>query len=93
MGLSDTSVIEQRNTQGDREMAKQAGVAEVIFENEDYFVAKLLNGWVRVGMFEVCAVDFPPHHAEFAEAMALSELTVEAFCDRQVEEGRFLVIG
>lgn len=74
-------------------MGKQAGVAEVIFENEDYFVAKLVNGWVRVGMFEVCAVDFPPQHADFAEAKALNADTVEAFCDRQVEEGRFLVIA
>lgn len=78
----------------ENEMAKlSARATQIIFENDDYFVAHLDNGGVRVGMFEVCCVDFPAHHEIYAEAVALTPETVEAFCDRQVEEGRFCVVG
>ena len=72
---------------------KQAYTTEIIFENEDYFLAHLDNGGVRVGMFEICAVDFPKHHEEYTTALALTPDTIESFCDDQVAAGRWCVVG
>lgn len=72
---------------------KQATTTQVIFENEEYFVAHLDNGGVRVGMFEICAVDFPRGHADYERAVALTEETVEEFCDEQVAAGRWCIVG
>lgn len=66
---------------------------EILFENEDYFLAKLDNGGVRVGMFEICAVDFPQTHPDYEEAISLTEYTIADFCDRQVVKGRWCIIG
>lgn len=68
-----------------------ARTTQIIFENADYFLAHLDNGGVRVGMFEICAVDFPASHQCYADAVALTPETIEAFCDQQVAEGRFVV--
>ena len=72
---------------------RQASTTEIIFENEDYFLAHLDNGGVRVGMFEICAVDFPKDHEEYATAVSLTPDTIEAFCDDQVAAGRWCVVG
>jgi hypothetical protein len=58
------------------------------FNTGTYFGARTSTGAVRVGMNGVCAVEFPPGHAIFAEADALTPATVEAFVDAQIEAGR-----
>lgn len=72
---------------------KQGSTTKIIVETEDYFVAHLNNGGVRVGMFEICAVDFMPEHPEYSRAVALTAETVEEFCDEQVAAGRWCIVG
>ena len=72
---------------------KQGRTTQIIFENDEYFLAHLDNGGVRVGMFEICSVDFPKGHEEYATACALTPETIEAFCDEQVAAGRWCVVG
>lgn len=75
-------------------MAKiSAHTTQIIFENADYFLAHLDNGGVRVGMFDVCSVDFPAHHIEYARAVALTPESIEDFCDEQVAAGRWCIVG
>ena len=70
-----------------------ARTTKIVFETSDYFLAHLDNGGIRVGMFEVCSVDFPAGHADYAEAAALTPETIEAFCDNEVATGRFCIIA
>lgn len=70
-----------------------ARTTEIILETTEYFVAHLDNGGVRVGMFEICAVDFPSTHPEYQRAVALTTETVEEFCDEQVSAGRWCIVG
>lgn len=58
------------------------------FDNGTFFAAHTTTGGIRVGMNDLCAIEFPPKHAMFAEADALTLDTVEAFIDAQVEAGR-----
>lgn len=66
-----------------------AKTTEIVFSGPDFYLAHLNNGGVRVGMKDVGAVDFPTGHAAYAEAVTLTEDTVEAFFDAQIEAGRF----
>lgn len=63
------------------------------FDNGMYFAARTTTGGVRVGMNNLCAIEFPPGHAMFAEADSLTLETVEAFIDAQVEAGRIDIGG
>lgn len=58
------------------------------FNTGEFFAAYTSTGGFRVGMSGVAAIEFPPNHAMFAEAEALTPATVEAFIDAQVEAGR-----
>lgn len=58
------------------------------FDNGTYFAAHTTTGGIRVGMNNLCAVEFPRGHLLFEEADALTLDTVEAFIDAQVEAGR-----
>jgi hypothetical protein len=58
------------------------------FDTGTFFAAHTTTGGIRVGMNSVCAIEFPPGHASFAEADSLTPETVEAFIDAQVEAGR-----
>jgi hypothetical protein len=58
------------------------------FDNGTFFAAHTTTGGIRVGMNDLCAIEFPPEHAMFAEADALTLDTVEAFIEAQVEAGR-----
>jgi len=60
---------------------------EFKFNNGTYFAARTDNGGFRVGMNDVCAIEFPAGHAIRAEAEALTLDTVEAFIDGQVSIG------
>lgn len=53
----------------------------IIAQNADYFIADLDNGGVRVGMFDVCAFDFPAGHAEYASVKAASLAEAETLFD------------
>lgn len=57
------------------------------FDNGTFFAARTTTGGIRVGMNGLCSIEFPPGHATFAEADALTLDTVEAFIDAQVEAG------
>ena len=57
------------------------------FDNGTFFAAHTTTGGIRVGMNSLCSIEFPPGHAMFAEANALTPETVEAFIDGQVESG------
>lgn len=50
-------------------------------ENENYFIADLDNGGVRLGMFGVCAFDFPASHPEYSRVKSLDLDTAEAAFD------------
>lgn len=71
-----------------RSTTMSARTTSFIFDNGEYFAAHLNNGGIRVGMNGVCALDVPAGHPLYAEAMAVTENTVEAFIDAQVEAGR-----
>jgi len=58
------------------------------FDNGTFFAARTTTGGIRVGMNNVCYIEFPKEHPMFAEADALTLDTVEAFVDAQVEAGR-----
>lgn len=58
------------------------------FDNGTFFAARTTTGGVRVGMNNLCAIEFPPGHTMFVEADSLTLETVEAFIDAQVEAGR-----
>lgn len=58
------------------------------FDNGTYFAAHTTTGGIRVGMNNLCAVEFLPGHPMFEEADALTLSTVEAFIDAQVEARR-----
>jgi hypothetical protein len=58
------------------------------FDNGTFFAARTTTGGIRVGMNNLCAIEFPPGHAMFAEADSLTLETVGAFIDAQVEAGR-----
>lgn len=58
------------------------------FDTGTFFAARTTTGGIRVGMNGICSIEFPPGHAMFAEADALTPETVEAFIDAQVEAGR-----
>jgi hypothetical protein len=58
------------------------------FDDGTYFAAHTTTGGIRVGMNNLCAVEFPPGHSMFEEADALTLDTVEAFIDALVEAGR-----
>lgn len=60
---------------------------EFHFDNGTFFAAHTSNGGFRVGMNDVCAIEFPAGHAVRAEAEALTLDTVEAFIDSQVDAG------
>lgn len=53
----------------------------IIAENTEYFIADLDNGGVRIGMFDVCAFDFPADHAEYAAVKAAGLGDAEALFD------------
>lgn len=58
------------------------------FDTGTFFAAHTTTGGIRIGMNGLCAIEYPPGHAMFAEADALTLDTVEAFIDAQVEAGR-----
>lgn len=58
-----------------------------IFDTGTFFAAHTTASGIRVGMNGICAIEFPPGHATFAEANALTPETVEAFIDGQIESG------
>lgn len=58
------------------------------FDNGTFFAARTTTGGIRVGMNNLCSIEFPSGHAMFAEADALTLDTVEAFINAQVESGR-----
>lgn len=58
------------------------------FDTGTFFVAYTDVGGIRVGMNGVIAIEFPAGHESFAQAEALTDETVEAFIDAQVEAGR-----
>lgn len=71
-----------RETDGDANMsAIQASIKNIIAENEDYFVADLDNGGVRLGMFGVGMFDFLDSHADFAKVRALNIGDAEGLFD------------
>jgi len=57
------------------------------FDNGTFFAARTSTGGIRVGMNNLCAIEFPPGHTLRAEANALTPETVEAFLDAQIEAG------
>jgi hypothetical protein len=57
------------------------------FDTGTFFAAHTSAGGIRVGMNNLCAIEFPKGHAMFDEANALTPETVEAFIDAQVEAG------
>lgn len=65
-----------------------ARTTKIIDENADYFIADLNNGGVRLGMFDVCAFDFPAGHAEYAKLKSLvlsaAEELFDTYCAKYV---------
>jgi len=57
------------------------------FDDGTFFAARTNTGGIRVGMNNLCAIEYPAGHAMFAEVDALTLDTVEAFIDAQVEAG------
>lgn len=55
--------------------------SKIISQNSDYFFADLENGGVRIGMFDVCAFDFPADHVEYSNVKAASLDDAEALFD------------
>ena len=58
-----------------------AATTNIIAKNAEYFIADLNNGGVRIGMFDVCAFDFPASHAEYAKVKALDLADAEELFD------------
>ena len=57
------------------------------FDSGTFFAARTSTGGIRVGMNNLCAIEFPQGHAMFDEANALTPETVETFIDAQVQTG------
>lgn len=58
------------------------------FDNGTFFAAHTDNGGFRVGMNDLCAIEFPVGHPDRVVAEALTEETIEVFIDLQVDLGR-----
>lgn len=52
--------------------------------DDGYFVAKLDNGGIRVGLLECATFDIPAGHAMYAAAASLTAGTVEQFHDERM---------
>lgn len=46
-----------------------AHITKFVFKSEDYFVAMLDNGGVRIGLAGYYMNDFAPHHAMFSKVV------------------------
>lgn len=66
---------------------KASHTTEFNFDDGTFFATHTDNGGFRVGMNDVCAIEFPAGHANRAEAEALTLSTVEAFIDEQAGAG------
>lgn len=60
---------------------------EFLADTGDIFTAMLTGGGVRVYMRNKGGIDLPASHPLFAEAVAQTDKTVEAFFDSLIERG------
>lgn len=58
-----------------------ARTVNIIAENNEFFIADLDNGGVRLGMFDVCMFDFPANHAEYPRVKSLTLANAETAFD------------
>ena len=62
-------------------------ITEFKFDNGEFFAGHTDNGGFRVGINNLCAIQYPAGHAMRAEVEALTLETVEEFIDGQVAQG------
>ncbi len=66
---------------------KTQRTTEFLADTGDIFTAMLTGGGVRVYMRNKGGIDLPASHPLFAEAVAQTDKTVEAFFDSLIERG------
>ena len=68
-------------------MSRLPSVTSVIVDTDDFFIAHLSNGGVRIMMRAKAGLDVPATHALYAEIVAQTQATIEGFFDTLVERG------
>lgn len=68
---------------------KQAKTTNILIEDEDYFVADLDNGGVRIGHKDFIYFDYPANHVQYESMRGLTLSNIENVIDENMRKYNF----